>query len=172
MIHLRQVDPARRRKRFYVGRVGRTLFGEWSLPLEWGRIGSTGRVQLHTFASEGGAKDAEHQPGGESPREGRGRPRSERGRATADSRRAITPAARSRLSGDRQAFGGMLCGFKDQRYAATRSSRGCRDVMGKSTAIDRGLGSEIFDRQMICFAANRASEMLFRLFSTCLRMRT
>jgi predicted DNA-binding WGR domain protein len=54
-----QVDPARRRKRFYVVRVGRTLFGEWSLQLAWGRIGSPGRVQLHTFVSEGEAKDAE-----------------------------------------------------------------------------------------------------------------
>ena len=58
MLLLTQMDPARNRKRFYLLRVGRNLFGEWSLTREWGRIGSPGRVRLDTFRTEGEERGA------------------------------------------------------------------------------------------------------------------
>jgi predicted DNA-binding WGR domain protein len=49
---LHQIDPARNRKRFYLLRVNRTLYGEWSLQREWGRVGQPGAVRLDTFPTE------------------------------------------------------------------------------------------------------------------------
>jgi len=40
MITLYRVDEDRNMRRFYHLRVERTLFGEWALIREWGRIGS------------------------------------------------------------------------------------------------------------------------------------
>lgn len=37
-------DPSRNMARFYVVAVQPTLFGEWALVREWGRIGQPGRV--------------------------------------------------------------------------------------------------------------------------------
>jgi predicted DNA-binding WGR domain protein len=42
MIHLRRIDPTRNMARFYAMAVQPTLFGEWALQREWGRIGSAG----------------------------------------------------------------------------------------------------------------------------------
>ena len=55
MIHLTRTDPARNMARFYTMALQPTLFGEWALLREWGRIGSAGRLVSSRFASEGEA---------------------------------------------------------------------------------------------------------------------
>ena len=52
MIELRHIDPNRNRARFYALRVMPTLFGEWSLMAEWGRIGQAGQVQRRDYPDE------------------------------------------------------------------------------------------------------------------------
>jgi predicted DNA-binding WGR domain protein len=52
MIHLTRTDPTRNMARFYVLDIQPTLFGEWALVREWGRIGSAGRLVSGRFASE------------------------------------------------------------------------------------------------------------------------
>ena len=44
MIMLTRSDPERNMSRFYALGVIPTLFGEWTLMMEWGRIGSPGTV--------------------------------------------------------------------------------------------------------------------------------
>ena len=51
-MHLRRIDPDRNMARFYTMRLQPTLFGDWSLLREWGRIGSSGRLVSGRFASE------------------------------------------------------------------------------------------------------------------------
>lgn len=41
-IRLEKVDLARRQQRFYILHATQTLFGEWCLIREWGRIGTKG----------------------------------------------------------------------------------------------------------------------------------
>lgn len=57
-LHLRCVDPAKNRGRFYTMAVERTLFGEWSLVRDWGRIGRGGRVRRDLFRNADEALDA------------------------------------------------------------------------------------------------------------------
>jgi predicted DNA-binding WGR domain protein len=45
MIHLTRIDPARNMARFYALSLAPTLFGEWLLVKEWGRIGQAGTVR-------------------------------------------------------------------------------------------------------------------------------
>ena len=52
MIHLTRTDPTRNMARFYTMALQPTLFGEWALLREWGRIGSAGRLVSSRFASE------------------------------------------------------------------------------------------------------------------------
>ena len=52
MIYLTRTDPARNMARFYTMALQPTLFGEWALLREWGRIGSAGRLVSSRFASE------------------------------------------------------------------------------------------------------------------------
>jgi predicted DNA-binding WGR domain protein len=52
MIYLTKIDPAKNMARFYALDVQPTLFGEWALLKEWGRIGSAGRLVSCRFASE------------------------------------------------------------------------------------------------------------------------
>ena len=52
MIHLTRTDPTRNMARFYTMALQPTLFGEWALLKEWGRIGSAGRLVSSRFASE------------------------------------------------------------------------------------------------------------------------
>ena len=52
MIHLTRTDPARNMARFYAMTLQPTLFGEWVLLREWGRIGSAGRLVAGHFDSE------------------------------------------------------------------------------------------------------------------------
>ena len=44
--------------RFYALHIAPTLFGEWSLITEWGRIGSAGKVMPRTFETEALAESA------------------------------------------------------------------------------------------------------------------
>ncbi len=55
MIHLRRIDPTRNMRRYYSVTVQPTLFGEWSLQREWGRIGCAGRLVSTGFATESDA---------------------------------------------------------------------------------------------------------------------
>ncbi len=53
---LRKIDHARRMARFYHVEVVPTLFGEWCVRREWGRIGGASRVMLETVASRAAAE--------------------------------------------------------------------------------------------------------------------
>jgi predicted DNA-binding WGR domain protein len=57
-VRLIQSIPYANRHRFYVLRTLPTLFGEWVLLREWGRIGSPGRVRRDCHPSEGEAAAA------------------------------------------------------------------------------------------------------------------
>jgi predicted DNA-binding WGR domain protein len=50
--YLERRDPAHNMKRFYLITITPTLFGEWALIREWGRIGSPGTVRELWFESE------------------------------------------------------------------------------------------------------------------------
>ena len=51
MIKLTRSDPTQNMHRFYALQLTATLFGEWALVAEWGRIGSAGRLQERVFPS-------------------------------------------------------------------------------------------------------------------------
>jgi predicted DNA-binding WGR domain protein len=55
---LRRIDPARNMARFYLVSVGRSLFGDFSVVREWGRIGTIGRVRVDLFENEHAALGA------------------------------------------------------------------------------------------------------------------
>ena len=52
MIRLTRSDPSRNMHRFYAMQLSPTLFGEWALVAEWGRIGSPGKVRRRGFQTE------------------------------------------------------------------------------------------------------------------------
>lgn len=56
--YLERVDPTARMARFYAVTVTPTLFGEWAVVREWGRIGQGGTVRDAAFGSEVEAEDA------------------------------------------------------------------------------------------------------------------
>jgi len=58
MIYLTKIDPVENEARFYVLDVQPTLFGEWALVKEWGRIGSEGEQHMTWFDEEREACDA------------------------------------------------------------------------------------------------------------------
>lgn len=49
------IDPAKRKHRFYKMFIAPSLFGEWLLVREWGRIGSPGQVRSDHFDNAGAA---------------------------------------------------------------------------------------------------------------------
>jgi predicted DNA-binding WGR domain protein len=49
--YLEKLDPAKRQARFYALHLTQTLFGNWTLVREWGRIGSLERVAVDWFAT-------------------------------------------------------------------------------------------------------------------------
>lgn len=51
-VYLVHVRPAENMARFYSMSVQATLFGEWSLVREWGRIGRGGQVKASSFDTE------------------------------------------------------------------------------------------------------------------------
>ncbi|TPW28252.1 WGR domain-containing protein [Martelella alba] len=52
MIYMERIDPARRMRRFYRVTIEPTLFGEWALVREWGRIGCSGGQRLERCFSD------------------------------------------------------------------------------------------------------------------------
>ena len=55
---LTRADPDRNMHRFYALDIAPTLFGEWTLIAEWGRIGSSGQMQRRAFSDEAAASAA------------------------------------------------------------------------------------------------------------------
>lgn len=54
--YLERHDPARGMARLYTVGLAPTLFGEWALVREWGRIGSPGTVRADWFGTEEDAR--------------------------------------------------------------------------------------------------------------------
>ena len=50
-VYLRRVDPGRNMRRFYSLAIECTLFGEYALVREWGRLGRGGQVKITAFQS-------------------------------------------------------------------------------------------------------------------------
>ena len=57
-VYLERVEPEADCYRFYAVQVMPTLFGEWALVREWGRMGQGGRVQDSVFDTEAKAVQA------------------------------------------------------------------------------------------------------------------
>jgi predicted DNA-binding WGR domain protein len=57
-IYLTRHDESRNMARFYTMRLQATLFAEWTLVREWGRIGRGGQVRQDTFKSADEAEQA------------------------------------------------------------------------------------------------------------------
>ena len=57
-VRLEKRVPAKNQLRFYCLDLQPTLFGEWSIVREWGRIGHGGRMLLTTFPSYAEAASA------------------------------------------------------------------------------------------------------------------
>lgn len=55
---LYRIDPEANMARFYALSVQPTLFGEWALVREWGRIGLRSRLLLNTYADVAAAVQA------------------------------------------------------------------------------------------------------------------
>lgn len=55
---LTRIDATRNMRRFYMVQIMPTLFGEWQLVREWGRLGSPGQVQSRTYPDEAEAEQA------------------------------------------------------------------------------------------------------------------
>lgn len=49
--YLEKIDPEKRQMRFYALTLDETLFGEWCLTREWGRIGSKGGQRMRHYGS-------------------------------------------------------------------------------------------------------------------------
>ena len=56
--YLNHIDPSRNMARYYHMTIQPTLFGEWSLVREWGRIGKGGQVKQASFSSAEEARQA------------------------------------------------------------------------------------------------------------------
>jgi predicted DNA-binding WGR domain protein len=54
-VTLTRTDTRRNMARFYKLDVQPTLFGEWSLVREWGRIGRAGTVRIEAYLTRGKA---------------------------------------------------------------------------------------------------------------------
>lgn len=58
-IYLEKRDPDKNMQRFYAMHITQTIFGDWALIREWGRIGSPGTVRENWFDTEKEALAAE-----------------------------------------------------------------------------------------------------------------
>ena len=54
-VYLIRIDPSRNIRRFYKLLLAPSLFGEWVLVREWGRIGAAGTTKADHFLSPGEA---------------------------------------------------------------------------------------------------------------------
>ena len=52
MVHLTKIDASRNMARFYALDLQPTLFGEWALVKEWGRIGQAGQSRSVIYAEQ------------------------------------------------------------------------------------------------------------------------
>ncbi len=50
-VYLERFDPARNMARFYRVEIRPTLFGEWAVIRQWGRIGTHGQAREEWFSS-------------------------------------------------------------------------------------------------------------------------
>lgn len=57
-VYLTRVDASQNMARYYRMTVQPTLFGEWSVVREWGRLGRGGQVRVVPYPSEGEAAEA------------------------------------------------------------------------------------------------------------------
>ena len=55
-IHLQRIVPDENVRRFYTVLVQPSLFGDWSVVREWGRIGQGGTVRGQSYGSEAEAR--------------------------------------------------------------------------------------------------------------------
>lgn len=58
MIRMTRIDDSKNMARFYALTVTPTLFGDWTLVTEWGRIGQGGTVKTERFAAQDAAVHA------------------------------------------------------------------------------------------------------------------
>ena len=56
--YLIKIDETKNQRRFYSMHLLPTLFGDWSLVREWGRLGSGGTVRFDPFPTEQAALKA------------------------------------------------------------------------------------------------------------------
>ena len=56
--HLTHTDPSRNMARYYRMTIQPTLFGEWSLVREWGRIGRGGQIKVTPYLTRAEAEAA------------------------------------------------------------------------------------------------------------------
>lgn len=56
--YMEKIDPARNQMRFYSINLAPTLFGDWAMVREWGRIGQAGRVLETWFPGKALAEQA------------------------------------------------------------------------------------------------------------------
>lgn len=68
--YLERTEPAKHMNRFYKVVVTQTLFGEWALIREWGRIGSPGTVKEEWFETVESAAQAALKLNGQKRRRG------------------------------------------------------------------------------------------------------
>lgn len=54
-MRLTRIDPNQNMRRFYALTVQPTLFGEWALVKEWGRIGRAGHIESAAYSTRGAA---------------------------------------------------------------------------------------------------------------------
>ncbi len=66
----RKIDPHKRMWRYYRLDIWPTLFGEWTLKREWGRIGQDGQVLTQTCESYEEAVQLAHRKAHEKERRG------------------------------------------------------------------------------------------------------
>ena len=59
-VYLERIDPSRNVARFYQVDIRPTLFGEWAVVAQWGRIGTYGRTREDWFSSLTDAEAARH----------------------------------------------------------------------------------------------------------------
>lgn len=57
-VYLTRVDDAKNMARYYRMSLQPTLFGEWAVVREWGRLGRGGQVKANAFLEEADALDA------------------------------------------------------------------------------------------------------------------
>ena len=54
-VYLTRIEPEENRYRFYKLFLAPSLFGDWVLTKEWGRIGAAGTVRVERFDNAGAA---------------------------------------------------------------------------------------------------------------------